>query len=76
MRIQIIQDAQGANAGIFIPMEDWNIIKINYPDIDSLDKNIPEWQKKIIDTRLDAIKKNPNLILPISELFNGLDSID
>ncbi len=73
MRLQIIQDGQGKNSGVFIPIEDWTLIKINYPDIDTLDSNIPNWQKKLLDTRLKAITKNPMSIKPIDELFNELD---
>jgi len=74
MRLQIIQDSQGKDTGVFIPMEDWALIKINYPDVDTLDADIPEFQKQLLDNRLDAIAKNPASLKPIDELFNELDS--
>ena len=73
MKLQIIQDGQGKNSGIFIPIEDWALIKINYPDIDSLDSNIPNWQKELLETRLKTIAKNPKSIKSIDELFNELE---
>jgi hypothetical protein len=74
MRLQVIQDSNGKNAGVFIPIEDWALIKTNYPDIDNLDADIPEWQKQLLDNRLEAIAKNPNSIKPIDGLFEELDS--
>lgn len=74
MRLQLIQDGKGKNTGIFIPMEDWTLIKTNYPDIDSLDEDIPDWQKQLLDKRLGALTKNPDSIKSINELFNELDS--
>ena len=35
MNLQVIHDARGNDAGIFIPMDDWMFIKVNYPDIES-----------------------------------------
>ena len=73
MNLQVIQDVHGKNTGVFIPLEDWALIKTNYPDVDSLEKDIPEWQKKLLDKRLDAIAKNPNSIKSIGGLFSELD---
>ena len=49
-------------------------VKTNYPDIDNLDKDIPKWQKQLLDKRLETIAKNPASIKSIDELFNELDS--
>jgi hypothetical protein len=74
MRLQVIQDGHGKNTGVFIPMEDWALIKTNYPDVDNLDTDIPQWQKQLLDKRLEAIAKNPSSIKPINDLFSELDS--
>lgn len=74
MRLQVIQDGHGKNTGIFIPMEDWALIKTNYPDVDNLDADTPQWQKQLLDKRLEAIAKNPDSVKPIDELFKELDS--
>lgn len=73
MRIQVIEDENGKKAGVFIPAEDWMIIKSNYPDIESLDDEIPEWHKKTLDNRINLIKSQPELLRPIQELFENLD---
>jgi hypothetical protein len=72
MTPQIIQDSDGKNAGVFITMEEWNLIESTYPDINNLNKELPQWQKDIIDTRLDAIAKDPQRLKPIENLFEIL----
>lgn len=72
MRTQVIQDHNGTPAGIFIPIKEWEKIKSQYPDIDSLDEELPLWEKDFIDKRLDAIAKNPERLQPIETLFEEL----
>jgi hypothetical protein len=73
MRLQIIQDSFGKNTGVFIPIEDWVLIKNNYPNIETIDQEVPQWEKDIIDERLRAIALNPERLRPMSELFDELD---
>jgi hypothetical protein len=72
MRLQSIQDSKGKETGVFIPIEDWLKIKIAYPDIEEADNEVPQWEKKIIDERLEAIEKNPNRIKTDNGLLNAL----
>lgn len=72
MRTQIIQDHNGQPTGVFIPIEDWENIKKNYPDIEKIDDELPQWQKDALDMRL-ADLNNPNQLEPIDELFKTLD---
>ena len=74
MNLQAIRDVQGNEVGVFIPKDDWMLIKVNYPDIDSLNLDVPDWQKEIIDNRLECITQNPDRIRHIDELFYELDS--
>ena len=76
MNPQIIQDNDGNNTGVFITMKDWNLIESIYPDINNLERDIPQWQKDIIDERLDAIAKNPQRLKPIHSLFQQLENED
>ena len=74
MKLQEIKGSDGKSAGVFITMEDWIVIKSNYPDVDSLDKEIPEWQKNILEERKAMIDKDSSELRPISELLRILDS--
>lgn len=60
MRLKVIQDGKGNNTGIFIPIEDWALIKNQYPDMENADTDISQWEKDFIDSRLDAINNNPD----------------
>ena len=72
MKLQVIQDGDGNEAGVFIPMSDWLLIKNIYPDIEAVDHDLPKWEKDLIDQRLDAIAKNPERLRPGNELLKEL----
>lgn len=72
MKLQVLQDNQGRPTGVFVPMEDWTLIKTNYPDVENLDTDIPQWEKEMIDSRLEAIAQNPERLKPISGLIEEL----
>ena len=74
MKVQVIQDENGKNTGVFIPIEDWNLIKSTYPDITNVSKEIPQWQKDLIDERLAIIATDSNRIKPIENLFQKLNN--
>lgn len=73
MKTQIINDVNGLPTGVFIPIEDWELIKKYYPNIEKVDQQLPQWQKDILDSRL-ADLDNPNNLGPIDELLRVLDS--
>lgn len=73
MNIQTIQDGNGIKTGVFIPIEDWSIIKDRYPNIEEDNYIMPKWQKKELDKRLKKIKEFPESVRPIEELFAELD---
>lgn len=72
MKTQIIQDHNGLPAGVFIPIEDWENLKKNYPNIEKVVDDLPQWQKEILDTRLNDLG-NPAKIKPINYLYKVLD---
>ena len=73
MNFQVIQDNNGNNSGIFITSQDWTLIKQQYPDIEEISNDIPQWQKDILNDRLATIAKNPERVKPIQGLFDALD---
>ncbi len=73
MRTQIIQDKNGLPTGVFIPIEDWENIKKQYPNIEKADQDLPQWQKEFLDLRL-ADLNNTDKLEPIDELFKVLDA--
>jgi hypothetical protein len=73
MNLQELQDSNGNNSGVYIPANEWTLIKQQYPDIEEISSDIPEWQKEILTARLEAIAKNPERVKPIQGLFDALN---
>lgn len=72
MKLQVLQDNFGNQTGVYVPMEDWTLIKNSYPDIENLEKELPQWEKDLIDRRLETIAKNPERLKPIESLLEEL----
>ena len=53
-------------------MDDWTIIKNQYPDIENADNDILQWEKNLIDVRLDLIAKNPERVKSGKSLLQEL----
>lgn len=60
MSLQILKDSKGNNSGVFIPINDWKLIKQNYPNIEDTIQDIPDSHKKILDERLADYQNNPD----------------
>jgi len=69
---QILKNQEGIPMGVFIPMQIWENVKRQYPDIEGFDADIPQWEKDFIDSRLEMIKHNPKRLKPIETLFEML----
>ncbi len=70
--LQYIQDFTGATTAVIIPIDDWNKITEKYSDVEQL----PQWQKNMIDQRLESYKKNPQKAIPIEQFFEQMDNDD
>ena len=74
MSLQYIADSSGHPTAVIIPIDEWNGIKNKYPDLDTIEGELPQWQKDIIDSRLQAIADNPACLRPIEELYDELNN--
>jgi hypothetical protein len=73
MSLQYLSNEKGQVTAVQVPIEEWEMLRSKYPDLDAIDTDLPDWQKELIDTRLNAIKENPGRILPIDLLIEELD---
>ena len=73
---QILKDQQGTPMGVFIPIQTWNNLLFQYPDIESLEPELPQWEKDFIDKRLDIVQRNPERLKPIEMLLKNLEAFD
>jgi len=69
---QILRDQQGMPMGVFIPIQSWNNLIFQYPDIETLDTNLPQWEKDFIDARIDMVQRFPERLKPVEMLFETL----
>jgi len=69
---QILKDHQGTPMGVFIPIQSWNNLIFQYPDIEALDTALPQWEKDFIDMRLDMSQRYPERLKPVEMLFETL----
>ena len=64
MTLQFIHDNKGNTTGVFIPFEEWQVLKEKYTDLQTEEAQnsleLASWQKEIIDERLNDYYKNPN----------------
>jgi hypothetical protein len=69
---QILTDRQGNPMGVFIPIQSWNNLIIQYPDIEYSDTELPQWEKDFIDKRLNIAQRYPERLQPIEMLLQTL----
>lgn len=58
---------------MFIPIEQWNQLKNKFRDLEKEELDIPDWQKKELDKRVDQYTAGPEQVLNAE---NALDVID
>lgn len=72
MAVNYVTDNSGTTIAVQVPIDEWKRIKNKYPDVDDLDDDsLPDWQKKLIDKRLEAIISDPERLKPIDDLFEN-----
>lgn len=72
MNHQYIHDNNGNATGIYIPIEEWQLLKQKYKGLEQEELNgfdIPEKHKEIIDERLNDYRNNPSTNLNFDEMI-------
>jgi hypothetical protein len=72
MPLQYIQDYNGVTTAVVVPIAEWNRITEKYNDLEDL----PQWQKNIIDQRLDFVKNHPDQLIALDDFIKELDRDD
>lgn len=77
MILQFIHDNNGNTTGVFIPIDDWQLLKTKYVDLQKEEVenvlDLTDWQKKIIDERLNYYLNNK---LNVVNFDKTLDDIE
>jgi len=59
MNLQFISDSKGKTTGVFIPINEWNVLKTKYKGIEQEDLYIPSWQMDLVRERMEDYKNHP-----------------
>ena len=70
MPLQYLKNSNGETVAVQIPIEEWNNITEKHADIEELHN----WQKKIIDTRLEEFKNHPENVISMEDFEKILNS--
>jgi hypothetical protein len=77
MTLQFIHDNKGNTTGVFIPIEEWQTLKIKYSDLQNEEATnlieLASWQKQIIEDRLTDYYQNSE---DISDFSNTIGEIE
>ena len=77
MTLQFIHDSKGNTTGVFISIEEWQILKTKYADLQIEEvKNFTEpniWQKEVLDDRLLDYYQNPNDVTDFNKTIDDIE---
>jgi hypothetical protein len=75
MNIQYLSDNFGNKTAVVIPINEWEIITEKHKDLENeiLLNTIPNWHKKIIDSRLKSYKENPENVTDFDAFCEELE---
>ncbi len=71
MNVQYISDNTGKTTGVFIPISEWNELKVKYKDIEQID--VPKWQMKEVRKRLEDYKNNPDQAMDFDKALDDIE---
>jgi len=70
MNLQYITNSKGVTSGVFIPIEDWELIK---KELD-LKMDIPEWHKEILVDRQNKFQTGNIGLLDADSVLKDIES--
>lgn len=77
MRLQVIQDSKGKTTGVYIPINEWKVLKKQYKDLEALEYVEPskeqilqELKEAVIELKL--VEQGKLNSRPVKELLNEL----
>ena len=77
MKFQFIHDSKGKTTGVFIPIEDWQMLKSKYADLQKEETadttELLPWQKNLLDKRLKDYYDNPDIVSDFDETIDDIE---
>lgn len=73
MNLQYISDSKGKTTGVFIPIQEWEDLKLKYKGLGNEDIVVPDWQKDLVRKRLDEYSKNPDIAMDFDIAMDDIE---
>jgi hypothetical protein len=75
MNLQFITDNKGETTGVYIPIEDWNILLMRYKDLreEAATVELPDWHQQVVSERMEQYRKDPGTSLNFDTAIDDLD---
>jgi hypothetical protein len=77
MTLQFIHDNNGNTTGVYIPIEDWQTLKVKYKELESEEikskDELSFWQKELIEVRLNEYYNNPTNVIDFGKSLDDLE---
>ncbi len=77
MMLQFIHDTKGNTTGVFIPIDEWQSLKTKYSELQLEEAKgslvLADWQKEIIDVRLNRYYQNTSDGLDFDHTINEIE---
>lgn len=73
MNLQYISDSKGKTTGVFIPISEWNKLKLKYKGIEQEDIDIPSWQIDKVNERLADYDSNPEQAMDFDTAMEDIE---
>ena len=77
MILQFIHDNKGNTTGVFISIEEWQVLKTKYTELQKEEaenlKDLAQWQKKVITERVNDYYKNPSDVTDFDKTIDDIE---
>lgn len=73
MNLQYITDDNGQTTGIFIPIQEWNILKAQLKDIDQELSPIPEWHREVVRRRMELYQGGKEKAIDFDQALDEIE---
>jgi hypothetical protein len=72
MTPQYTYDNKGNAVGVFLPIDDWNLLKDKYSALDIL-AELPDWQKLLLDNRFEILQQHPEQVGLLDDFLKEME---
>lgn len=73
MNLQFISDSIGETTGVYIPIKEWNEMKLKFKELEREETQIPEWHQEVVKQRLADYKSQPEQALDFDTAMDDID---